>query len=133
MREQNKDHENIFIKIIIKLEKSLFRPRNPISVFLARKIKRTFVNARPIWGRVEVCTLNVEQPRAKRSSTKNRPCLKWRCKPEVESSRTSLKSSRTSHFEVLGLGFEGQVLGLGLEASSPRKLACPRLEDSTIF
>ena len=41
--------------------------------------------------------------------------------PEVESSRT--------HFEVLGL--EGQVLGL--EASSPRKLACPRLEDSTIF
>ena len=41
---------------------------------------------------------------------------------EVESSRTSL-ASRT-HFEVLGLG---------LEASSPRKLACPRLEDSTIF
>ena len=40
---------------------------------------------------------------------------------EVESSRT--------HFKVLGL--EGQVLGL--EASSPRKLACPRLEDSTIF
>ena len=57
--------------------------------------------------------------------------------PEVESSRTSLASrtfSRT-HFEVLGLGLglEGQVLGLGLEASSPRKLACPRLEDSTIF
>ena len=50
-------------------------------------------------------------------------------KPEVKSSRTS---SRT-HFEVLGLGLEGQVLGLGLEASSPRKLACPRLEDSTIF
>ena len=33
-------------------------------------------------------------------------------------------ASRT-HLEVLGLG--GQVLGLGLEASSPR------LEDSTIF
>ena len=49
----------------------------------------------------------------------------------MESSRTSL-ASRT-HFEVLGLGLEGQVLGLGLEASSPRKLACPRLEDSTIF
>ena len=46
---------------------------------------------------------------------------------ELESSRTSL-ASRT-HFEVLGL--EGQVLGL--EASSPRKLACPRLEDSSIF
>ena len=45
----------------------------------------------------------------------------------MESSRTSL-ASRT-HFEVLGL--EGQVLGL--EASSSRKLACPRLEDSTIF
>ena len=44
---------------------------------------------------------------------------------EVESSRT--------HFEVLGLGLEGQVLGLGLEASSTQKLACPRLEDSTIF
>ena len=42
--------------------------------------------------------------------------------PEVESSRTSL-ASRT-HFEVLGLG---------LEASSPRKLPCPRLENSTIF
>ena len=37
-------------------------------------------------------------------------------KPEVESSR--------KHFEVLGLG---------LEALSPRKLACPRLDDSTIF
>ena len=39
-------------------------------------------------------------------------------------------ASRTD-FEVLSL--EGQVLGLGLEASSPRKLAYPRLEDSTIF
>ena len=44
---------------------------------------------------------------------------------EVEASRT--------HFEVLGLDLEGQVLGLGLEASSPQKLACPRLEDSSIF
>ena len=26
-----------------------------------------------------------------------------------------------------------QVFGLGLEASSPRKLACPWLEDGTIF
>ena len=41
-----------------------------------------------------------------------------------------MESSRT-HFEVLGLGLEGQVLGL--EASSSRKLACPRLEDSSIF
>ena len=32
-----------------------------------------------------------------------------------------------THFEVLGLGLEGQVLGL--EVSSPRKLACPRFED----
>ena len=49
-------------------------------------------------------------------------------KSEVESSRTSLASRTSSRtdFEVLGLG-------LGLEASSPRKLACPRLEDSTIF
>ena len=43
----------------------------------------------------------------------------------MESSRTS---SRT-HFEVLDL--EGQVLGL--KASSPQKLPCPRLEDSTFF
>ena len=45
---------------------------------------------------------------------------------------TEVESSRT-HFEVLGLdlGLEGQVLGL--KASSPRKLPCPRLEDSTIF
>ena len=53
----------------------------------------------------------------------------------MESSRTSLASRTSSRtdFEVLGLGLEGQVLGLGLEASSPWKLACPRLEDSTIF
>ena len=37
--------------------------------------------------------------------------------------RAEVESSRT-HF---------QVLGLGLEASSPQKLACPRLENSTIF
>ena len=55
--------------------------------------------------------------------------------PEVESSRTSLASrtfSRT-HFEVLALASKPQILGLGLEALGPRKLACPRLEDSTIF
>ena len=40
--------------------------------------------------------------------------------PEVESSRTSL-ASRT-HFEVLGFGLEGQVLGLGLEVSRPQVL-----------
>ena len=46
--------------------------------------------------------------------------------PEVESSRTSLASRTSSrtHFEVLGLG---------LEASSPRKFPSPRLKDSTIF
>ena len=49
----------------------------------------------------------------------------------MESLRTSLDSR--IHFGVLGLGLEGQVLGLGVEASSPRKLPCPRLEDSTIF
>ena len=46
--------------------------------------------------------------------------------PEVESSRTSLASRTSSRTDF-------EVLGLGLEASSPRKLACPRLEDSTIF
>ena len=46
--------------------------------------------------------------------------------PEVESSKTSLalRTSSKTHFEVLGLG---------LEALGPRKLPCPRLEDSTIF
>ena len=33
----------------------------------------------------------------------------------------------------LALASKPQVLGLGLEASSPRKLPCPRLEDSSIF
>ena len=48
------------------------------------------------------------------------------CKSEAEFSRTSLavRTSSRTHFEVLGLG---------LEASSPQKLACPRLEDSSIF
>ena len=50
--------------------------------------------------------------------------------PPIEMPPTELESS-TTHFEVLDL--EGQVLGLGLEAWSPRKLLCPRLEDSTIF
>ena len=59
--------------------------------------------------------------------------LTWPYFAEVESSRTSLASRTSSrtHFEVLGL--EGQVLGLGFEASSSRNLACPRLEDSSIF
>ena len=48
-----------------------------------------------------------------------------RSKLEVESSRSSTRT----HFKVLGL--EGQVLGL--EASSPQKLACLRLEDTIIF
>ena len=55
--------------------------------------------------------------------------LEWNfCIPlqfsEVESSRTALASRTSSrtHFEVLGL-----------EASNPRKLPCPRLEDSTNF
>ena len=55
---------------------------------------------------------------------------------EVES--LALRTPSRTHFEVLGLGLEGQVLGLegqvlGLEASGPRKLPCPRLENSTIF
>ena len=33
----------------------------------------------------------------------------------------------------LALASKPQVLGLGLEALGPRKLACFRLEDSTIF
>ena len=58
---------------------------------------------------------------------KNKQCYS----SEMESSKTSL-ASRT-HFEVLGLGLEDHVYGLGLEASSHGKLFCPRLEDSTTF
>ena len=60
------------------------------------------------------------RPRLRTGMLEARPTTQM---PQVESSRT--------HFEVLGL--EGQVPGLGLEASSPRKLACLRLEDSTVF
>ena len=34
---------------------------------------------------------------------------------------------------ALAVASKPQVLGLGLEALGPRKLPCPRLEDSTIF
>ena len=34
---------------------------------------------------------------------------------------------------ALALASKPQVLGLGLEALGPRKLPCPRLEDSTVF
>ena len=50
-----------------------------------------------------------------RWSHRGRPCLE----------DTILKS--------LALASKPQVLGLGLKALSPRKLPCPRLEDSTIF
>ena len=50
---------------------------------------------------------------------------------EMESSITSL-ASRTL-FEVLGLGFETQILGVGLEAFKSSKMSCPRLKDSIIF
>ena len=33
----------------------------------------------------------------------------------------------------LALASKPQILGHGLEALGPRKLPCPRLEDSTIF
>ena len=42
---------------------------------------------------------------------------------EVESLKTYLASRTSSrtHFDVFDLGLKGQVIGLGLEASSPRK------------
>ena len=40
---------------------------------------------------------------------------------------------KTFFFFWRALALVSLILGLGLEASSPRKLACPRLEDSTIF
>ena len=53
-------------------------------------------------------------------------------KGKKETKKQGVESSM-AYFEVLGLGLEGQVLVLCLEASSPRKLPCSRLEDSTIF
>ena len=47
----------------------------------------------------------------------------------METLRTSL-ASRT-HFDVLGLGFEGQILSL--EAWKSSKMSCTRLQDNTIF
>ena len=53
------------------------------------------------------------------SAPRNRAWHRSKRLAEVESSRTSLASRTSSrtHFEVLGLSLEGQVLGLGLEAS----------------
>ena len=42
-------------------------------------------------------------------------------------------SPRGHILKSLALASKPQVLGLGLEALGPRKLPCPRLEDSTIF
>ena len=42
-------------------------------------------------------------------------------------------SPREHIFKSLALASKPQVLGLGLEALGPRKLPCPRLENSTIF
>ena len=42
-------------------------------------------------------------------------------------------SPRGHIFKSLALASKPQVLGLGLEALGPRKLPCPRLEDSTNF
>ena len=57
--------------------------------------------------------------------------------PEVESSRSPLPRGRPrGHIFkpfALVLASKPPVLGLGLEALGPRKLPCPRLEDSTTF
>ena len=72
---------------------------------------------------IKCCNLPLRNTKSAKAS-RVRPEPRWgrsqrSPKPEVESSRTSLASRK--HFEVLGL-----ELG-------PRKLPCPRLEDSTIF
>ena len=56
------------------------------------------------------------------SSANNESKISW-SDISILNSKSEAESSRT-HFEVFGLG---------LEASSLRKLPCPRLEDSTIF
>ena len=55
---------------------------------------------------------------------KNNAYIKFRGQRFLAGGRLAEVESSRTHFEVLGLG---------LEASSPRKLACPRLEDSSIF
>ena len=57
----------------------------------------------------------------------------WKLRKMPKNKQSNLIANIKIRDGVLDLGLEGQVLGLGLEASSPRKLACPRLEDNTIF
>ena len=91
----------------------------------APKIKGRLRLNKTRWWDAQCQEMRRERRRAERSLRKRKSqSNKSIYLAEVESSRTSL-ASRTD-FEVLGLG-------LGLEASSPRKLTCPRLEDSTIF
>ena len=40
---------------------------------------------------------------------------------DIEGNVTNKGGVLETHFEVLGLGLEGQVLGLGLKVSTPRK------------
>ena len=53
----------------------------------------------------------------------------------MEFSRTSLASRTSSrtHFEVLGLGLEGQVLGLGLEGLKSSKIALSSARGTAVF
>ena len=61
------------------------------------------------------------------------PLLITSLKAETKASYLKEAESSRIHFKVLGLVLESQVLGLYLKASSPQKLLCPELEDSTIF
>ena len=58
---------------------------------------------------------------------KNQLISKQRCSPRGR------PWPRGYILKSLALASKVKVLDLGVEASSPQKLACPRLEDSTIF
>ena len=70
---------------------------------------------------------NAKQFQNQRWSLRGRPWPRGRPRGHI------FKSLALALVLVLALASKPQVLGLGLEASSPRKLPCPRLEDSTFF
>ena len=58
--------------------------------------------------------------------------ITFRSWPRHSSQRWSPRGRPRGHI-LKSLASKPQVLGLGLEALGPRKLPCPRLEDSTFF
>ena len=98
--------------------------KSNLFISLQRKAVESSNLVKLVFGYVKFFGKEIQQKNSDLNALSKMLTLKMQvyCFAEVESSRTSL--ALRTHFEVLGHG---------LEASSPRKLPCPRLEDSTIF